>query len=271
MGRGRGRAGPEWGWDERSATPKGPGSGPRVGGCLWGPRARRAPPRRGAAFRPVPTHCPLSWPGPGTDPSICGGWPCGQETPRSSLRLILSAGTANLLILQKGPRGSGSAGALGDSAATSSLRRTLGFSLNTGNYTPNPRPSFLIRSQAAGSSTYFSNFLFLGAPQGLPQQNWSGGAGPTSWGQGHPCPSHHGAALAAAPRESGLQLLERQSRLPTFLFRLPERSLSPRFSPYPFLLRSPLRASPHIATCRMLSFPFYSHFPQPLLNTWRFY
>lgn len=127
----------------------GVGLGPASGADPTRPRARAAGGRatggrgdEGAAL-PRPLQCPLPWPAPGSTPATFAA--CGrlhQNTPWSSPRIVLPAGSCRSAHFARRTRGSESGwrGGGGDSDATSSRTRIFEFSLNPGVYTSNPRP-----------------------------------------------------------------------------------------------------------------------------------
>lgn len=166
MGRGRGRAGPERGWDRRAGpTLEEPGSG--LLGAHRGAQGPGSPHVRGTAF-PSPHPLPPAQPGPGSARNVCGVWLLLQETPRSSLGLIL---TANQPILQpvriRGFRLR--LGGLGDSTATSSLTWTLSFLSTQGTYPSTPLgPRLLTRFPGSTQTRPFLTFPLSGGLAGAP-------------------------------------------------------------------------------------------------------
>lgn len=266
MGRGRGRAGPERGWDRRAGpTLEEPGSG--LLGAHRGAQGPGSPHVRGTAF-PSPHPLPPAQPGPGSPGNVCGVWLLLQETPRSSLGLIL---TANQPILQpvriRGFRLR--LGGLGDSTATSSLTWTLSFLSTQGTYPSTPLgPRLLTRFPGSTQTRPFLTFPLSGGlaahptPRESAWRRW-----PHLLASGSPsAPCRHAAPAAPPTREAGLHPLEEQSLLPP---PHPDSAfpLSTHFFSDP--LSEPL---PHpTPTSRTPSFQLYSHFPQPLLTPGRFY
>ena len=168
---------------------------------------------------------------------------------------------------------------MGSSAATSSLTQTfLSFSLNT--RTSNPTRQLHVKSQAVSSLGFqapcnrarFWLSLFLGAPRSTEPawRRWPHlpESGPPV-SHAPPCcsarPGQQRSSQACSPWRSRPGCSPpspdslREAGAPAF--PLPTHFFS-------YALSEPLH---HLPTCRTLSFQIYSHFPQPVLTTWRFY
>ena len=230
---------PERGWAGRAGPAlEGPGRG--LLGAHRGAQGPGSPHVRGTAF-PSPHPLPPAQPGPGSPGNVCGVWLLLQETPRSSLGLIL---TANQPILQpvriRGFRLR--LGGLGDSTATSSLTWTLSFLSTQGTYPSTPLgPRLLTRFPGSTQTRPFLTFPLSGGLAAPPPENWPGDVGPTCWHQGHPVPLvtmllqllHRPGRQACTPwRSRACCPCPTQTPLSLFL-PISSRTLSPSPSPTP--------------------------------------